>query len=82
MAFSTLIRPRTSAAPVSVSISQALREEAASSMPANLPWNTNITAPVKAKSTARQPLNESQLLISTSIAKGEPAHKARSDLKK
>lgn len=77
MAFSTLIRPRTSAAPLStVSISQALREEEASKLPANLPWNQNIVSPPKTKPiNARKPLSESQLLISTSIARGEPAHK-------
>jgi len=77
MAFSTLIRPRTSAAPLStVSSSKALREEEASKLPANLPWNQNIVAPMKTKPVnAHKPLSESQLLISTSIARGEPAHK-------
>jgi hypothetical protein len=81
MAFSTLIRPRVNALPPSVTITQALRDEAASSMPLNLPWNTNIQNPVKSK-TVRQPLNESQLLISTTVARGDPAHKTRSDIKK
>jgi hypothetical protein len=81
MAFSTLIRPRVNALPPSVTITQALRDEAASSMPLNLPWNTNIQNPVKSK-IIRQPLNESQLLISTSVARGDPAHKTRSDIKK